>query len=188
MRNTNYFFSGLIFLLIIFAFIFLKDNLFFNHDQKKLVNISLADITQNLTSPINISPVIIPSTQIIYNYYYELDGCTETTTEPAPYFLIGLDSKQLQERLQDWNIKKFSREQVILQKNISDKSNQHYILSIKDGYIAVYYQEPINGINLKEITNIPIESLISEDKQRLEAGIKICGEDKLISILQDYES
>ena len=35
-----------------------------------------------------------------------------------------------------WKINNFSREKVVLQKNISAANKQNYVLGVKDGYVA----------------------------------------------------
>lgn len=136
------------------------------------------------------SETINSSTKITYKYRYQEDNITETMTEMAPKFLIGLNEQDLKNTFSssEWHLNKFSPEEIILQKNLPGKSNQHYIIGIKDGYVAVFYQKKINGCDLKEITNTPIKSLSLEDQNRLKVGIKISGENNLFSVMQDYES
>ncbi len=125
--------------------------------------------------------IITPSTKIIYNY----DNYTESKL--APNFLIGMNEHDFKNVFSDWNVKDFSREKIVMQKNIAAKRQQYYIIGIKNGYVAVFFHDGRKK-SLKELTNTPIESLSSEDKNRLEKGIKISDEDKLITIMQDYES
>ncbi|MBQ9491817.1 MAG: hypothetical protein IJU86_03495 [Firmicutes bacterium] len=46
----------------------------------------------------------------------------------------------------------------------------------------------MSGLKLKEIINMPINSLSLDEQKRLNGGIQVSGEDKLILIMQDYES
>lgn len=61
-------------------------------------------------------------------------------------------------------------------------------MTIQDGYVAVFYQNPVNGERLKEVTKMPVNSLSENDRKYLKTGIKVIGDDKLIKVLQDYES
>lgn len=185
MKKSNYIFATA-FILILTAGIFL-----INFGEQKKFSHKQTNLTNKIYLPqhtVNSSEIIMPSTKMVYNYYYQKDGCIETTAETAPYFLIGMNEQELKKTFRDWKVCDFSKEKVIMQKNADCKSNQHYIIGIKDGYVAVFYQQQINGTNLKEITNTPANSLSHEDRKRLENGIKISGEDKLIAIMQDYES
>ncbi len=185
MRKINYIFLPL--LIIFFAV-----GLFFINTADKKNNERQINLSNKIYMPQkNLSPssiIILPSTKIVYDYYYEEDGCVESTSEYAPHFLIGMKENELKNIFSDWQVKNFSKEKVVMQKNISGLSYQHYVIGIKDGYVAVFYQNQVNGTNLKEITNTPVSSLTADDRKRLEEGIKISGEDKLIAILQDYES
>ena len=125
--------------------------------------------------------IITPATKIIYNYN------NHTESKLAPNFLIGMNENEFKNVFSSWDVKDFSREKIVIQKNIADKSQQYYIIGIKDGYVAVFSHDGIKK-SLKELTTTPVESLSSEDKVRLENGIKISDEDKLIAIMQDYES
>lgn len=159
----------------------------FFYDEQKNSNIDIFDSKEHFSSEI----IVTPSTKIIYKYYYEDDGFSETTSELAPEFLIGMNKNELKKTFahSHWKINNFSRETVVLQKNISATNKQNYILGVKNGYVAVFYQEKnLDGLKLKEVTNTPISSLSLEEQKRLNIGIKVSGEDKLVLIMQDYES
>lgn len=195
MRKINFFawilvlFALLLILFLIYEFTSRKFNMAKNffYDKQKNKNISMFDGQENFSSEI----IVTPSTKIIYKYYYEDDGFSETTSELAPEFLIGMNKNELKKTFahSHWKINNFSREKVVLQKNISATNKQNYVLGVKDGYVAVFYQEKnLSGLKLKEITNTPINSLSLDEQKRLNGGIKVSGEDKLILIMQDYES
>ncbi len=131
---------------------------------------------------------IMSTTNIVYEYYYTEDGKTERTEEEPPYFLLNLTEKALADKLSDWEILSFSTDEVVLRKNVSAKSDQHYIVSDLDGYVAVFYETPINGTRLKEMTNTPIIALSQVEQNRLKEGIYISGKEELIKILEDYGS
>jgi hypothetical protein len=138
--------------------------------------------------------IITPSTMMSYDYYDIDNNKIQTTNELAPYFMIGMNKDQLKNYFDDWEVKKFSHEKVIMQKNINDSNkNQNYLISTKDGHVAVFYLDKDNIDNmsnliLKEITPTPIDSLTLEDRERLYRGIKIFGDETLSKIIQDYES
>ena len=131
---------------------------------------------------------ITPVTKITCEYYYEGDGKTETASENSPYFLIGLTRSQVENRYPDWEILNFDANEVVMRKNLEEKSNQYYILSEQNGYIAVFYKFPVNGTNLKEITSTHINALPPEEKARIATGIEVEGENALMKILEDYGS
>lgn len=131
---------------------------------------------------------ITPSTKMVYEYYYEDDNKVETLEEVPPYFLIDMTRQSLEENFKDWQIQSFSSKEVVMRKNIKGQSNQHYILGEYEGYVAVFYQKEINGVNLKEITDTPVSSLSEDEQARLREGISIDGNDELMKVLEDYSS
>ncbi len=128
------------------------------------------------------------TTKMIYEYFYPQDNITEKTEETAPYFLVNMDKEKLTEIFIEWEIVSFSSKEVVMRKTIEGESVQHYIVGIKDGYVAVFYKTPINGSDLKEITNTPIKSLTEEEQNMLEDGIHVVGEEQLLKVLEDYSS
>ena len=85
-------------------------------------------------------------------------------------------------------MKSFSEKEVVLQKVIEGESTQHYIIGEYDGYIAVFYEKEINGTKLKELTDIPLESLTEEEQEQIKKGIKITGKEELMKFLESYDS
>ncbi|MCL2839673.1 MAG: BofC C-terminal domain-containing protein [Defluviitaleaceae bacterium] len=63
-----------------------------------------------------------------------------------------------------------------------------FVVSIYDGYIAVYHSAPEGKGILKEVTTTKINALPLIEQVRLEQGINIYTEEALIRILEDYGS
>ena len=147
------------------------------------------DFLQDETPVNNIkTEKISSSTKMVYEYVYKGDNITEIVEDVPPYFLIDLTRTDLENNFKDWQIKSFSNTEVVLQKAIEGESTQHYIIGEYDGFIAVFYEKEINGTNLKDITDIPLESLSEEEQQQIKNGIKITGKAELIKFLENYTS
>lgn len=131
---------------------------------------------------------ITPSTIIVYEYYYTLDGSTQITEETAPYYLTGLRKEELEKKLEDWQILKFSSKEVVLHKNIEAIGERGYVIGNYDGFVAVFYEEPVDGESIMDITDTPISSLPEEEQIRIKSGIKIKGENELIKCMENLES
>ncbi len=131
---------------------------------------------------------ILPHTLMVYEYVYKDDGAMEVAEETAPYFMLNMNEEKLKERFEDWEVITFSPEKVVMRKTIDGISDQHYVVSVQDGYITVFYQNPVNGTTLKEVTETPISSLSEDDRYMLEQGVLVSGEEELIRILEDYSS
>ena len=131
---------------------------------------------------------ITPSTKMVYQYYYPSDDVTETAEEVPPYFLVGLTRSDMETIYQEWELLSFSPKEVVLRRTVEGNSHERYIVGVKNGYVAVFYEEEQNGVSLKEQTNIPVSSLDEEEQKRLAEGILVVGKDRLAQVLQDYGS
>lgn len=159
--------------------------------ENESTEITTLDLIENIketeVNNINI-PKITPSTKMVYKYFYKLDNTTEVIEDVPPYFLIDLTRQDLEKEFKNWQIESFSASEVVMKTVIEGESIQHYIIGDYDGFVAVFYEKEINGNNLKEITNIPLESLSIEEQEEIKKGIKISGKEELIKFLQNYEA
>lgn len=131
---------------------------------------------------------ITPSTKMVYQYYYPSDDVTETAEEVPPYFLVGLTRNDMETIYREWELLSFSPKEVVLRRTVEGNSHERYIVGIRDGFVAVFYEEEQNGVSLKEQTNIPVSSLDKAEQERLAEGILVVGKDQLSQVLQDYGS
>lgn len=131
---------------------------------------------------------ITPSTKIVYRYYYTEDKVLEEQEEVPPYFLLGLTLSDMLKYYTTWDIVSFSSKEVIMERTVFGVSNQRYVIGEKDGYIAVFYEEEQQGISLKEVTDIPVDGLVEEEKLKLKEGVKIIGKEALDRSLESYSS
>ena len=131
---------------------------------------------------------IMPSTKMVYEYYYLGDGKLEIAEEMPPYFMLDLTESDVKEKFMDWDILVFNSDEVVMRKNIHGKSDQYYIVGVHEGYIAVFYATEVNGTNLKEITDMPVSSFPDDEQERLYSGIHVAGNDELVKVMEDYGS
>lgn len=126
------------------------------------------------------------NTKIIYEYVYP-DNEHAQSEEASPYFLIGLTEKELTEIYYGWDITVFTEDSVIMRKQLKAGS-ERYIVGIKDGYVAVFYDGVQKSDNVKEVTATPINALTPDEQIKLKEGVYVSGRDNLIKILEDYGS
>lgn len=131
---------------------------------------------------------ITSSTKMVYEYFYKKDNITERVEDVPPYFLIGLTRQDLEKNFTDWVVKSFSTDEVLMQKTIDAESTQHYIVKDYDGIVAIFYETPIEGNDIKEITDIMTNTLPKEEQDKLKQGIKIIGKEQLYKLLEAYTS
>lgn len=87
---------------------------------------------------------------------------------------------------ENFTIKNFTHKQVVVVKEIDSNCNEHYLLQADNGVIVVYKYDENGEKNLYKKTNIGIEYLTETDKEELEKGIEVKGENELNSRLEDY--
>jgi len=63
-----------------------------------------------------------------------------------------------------------------------------YILGELNGFVALYLERASPGLDIVEVTNIPLAALPPDEQQRLLEGIRIDGEEELARFLQDFGS
>lgn len=131
---------------------------------------------------------ISPSAMLIQKIYYSKCGQTIEESMKVPEDIAKLSQEQFREAYKDWNIEKINPTEIIISKTVDAKCSEHYIVKVKNEKVAVYYQEPVNGVGLKELTNIPISSLSKADQENLKLGIKIESNEKLAELLEDFGS
>ena len=131
---------------------------------------------------------ITESTKMVYQYYYKNEGVMEESEEVPPYFLLGFDFNDMLEYYPDWQIVSFSSKEVVMRKIVEEKNEESFIVTQKDGYIAVYYEDKDEGRTLYEITETPISTLTHEEQIRINDGIIVKSEYELAKILAEYNS
>lgn len=190
---------GIIIIVVVAIFIgcylFQKENNRKEQDGSKMINTIVEtqdEIGNNiLVNEISVSTQekekISPNSVLILKKQYE--ECSHTIREyvKMPEEYVNLTKEELKDKQEGWQIESFSPNEVILLKQVAGVCNQHYMLRLKDGVIAVYQIQDDNTEILKEETGISTEYLTEIDKVRLEEGIRIYGEEELNSTLEDYE-
>ena len=125
---------------------------------------------------------------LIFEYYHRYDGARVVEEQALPYFLAGKGIDDLSAIFSGWQIENYGENGALLKKDIAQPKLQHYLVTAQNGYIAVFYDEGIDGQKLKELTDTPISALPEPERERLSSGILIQGEDALIRLLEDLSS
>lgn len=197
MKKWVYIIGIIIIVVAIFigCYLFQKENNRKEQDNFKMSNTIVEpqdEIEKNmLVNEISVSTQekekISPNSVLILKKQYE--ECSHTIREyvKMPEEYVNLTKEELKDKQEGWQIESFSPNEVILLKQVAGVCNQHYMLRLKDGVIAVYQIQDDNTEILKEETGISTEYLTEIDKVRLEEGIRIYGEEELNSTLEDYE-
>ena len=144
---------------------------------------------QNNLNSINVNTSdekLSPNCSFIFKRHYLV--CDHTTNEYVniPEKMVNATYDVLQKNYEDWNIEKFSSNEVILSKDFEGECGEHYILRNVDSNIVVFKIK--NGIEEEyEKTDIAVDYLTETDKISFENGLKIYGKENLSQILEDFE-
>ena len=149
-----------------------------NHSELKRVSATDMGIGENAT--------------IYYNRVYT--KCNEVSTEQkvADSTNVGKNKKQLGEIYAEWNIVELTSDKLVLQKNIDSYSPDYYKIGTHDDgqghtFVAVYTYN-IEGVEvLDKVTSTPIELVYPGEREKLEGGIIIQGEENLYDLLENYD-
>lgn len=156
-----------------------------NEIVKNQVNYSVKnDITINTNTN---EEKISPNAALTLKRKYTKCGHTIKEYKNIPDDLVNLTKEELVKKYKEWDVEKFSNNEIILIKDVEGICNEHYILRQKDGVIAVFKIEENNKEVLEELTGITVEYLTENDKMEIEKGIKVYGKEELNSILENYE-
>lgn len=128
-----------------------------------------------------------PNTLIIYKTYYTKCKHYIQKYEDIDTSLVNLTEREFEEKCKDWNVDKFSIEEIELSKEEEAFCNEHYKLKLENNSIVIYSVDE-NGLEKEyEHTGITTEYLTQQDILQLTTGIIIYGKENLTSTIEDYE-
>lgn len=130
---------------------------------------------------------VSPNAKLIRKIYYNECGHTVKSASNIEAKYINLLEEDFAKEYNDWEVKEFSSEEIILYKENPGICNEHYIVKEKDGYVAVYSLDNNEKETLEDITEISVSFLPTTDVAKLQGGIKVYGRENLNSVLEDFE-
>ncbi len=130
---------------------------------------------------------ISPNAKIITKIYYDFCGHTVKDIDTVSEKYINLTKDEFAEEYKEWEIEKFSNDEIVLKKTKEGICNEHYIIKEKDGYVAVYSLDENENEILSDITEISTQFLPNTDLEKLQSGIRAYGKESLYSLLEDFE-
>ena len=136
----------------------------------------------------NQEKLITPNTKIIIKTYYK--DCNHIIEESAALEdeWINLNEEELSKQANNFTIRKFSPEEVVLYKEENGFCNEHYLLIEKNGYIEVYFLDEKGEMKfMTNIVDIATELLPERDREELKTGIKVYGKKELNKKIEDFE-
>lgn len=137
---------------------------------------------------VSIQPSVSEDAIFTRKTHYLVCGHTITEDSKVTNDIANLTEMQFKIAYSDWNVEKFGGEGITISRTLNKKCQEHYIVKEKDGKVAVYYQNPVDGVSLKEMTNIHVVNLTKLDQEKLKQGIEINSAQALAELLEDYGS
>lgn len=129
------------------------------------------------------SPNCILTLKVYYNKCEHLIEKKENIKETE----VNITEEELKNKFKEWEVQKFTPNEITLYKEVNEFCNQHFLLKKQDGYIAIYKLNADNSAEFFRMTEISTEYLAEEDLDQIEDGIKIYTEKELNKTLEDFE-
>ena len=128
-----------------------------------------------------------PNTLIIYKTYYTKCNHFVQEYKKIDASLVNYTEKELKEKCKNWDIDKFSSEEIEMSKEKLEFCGEHYKIKLENRTIVIYSIDE-NGVETEyEHTGITTEYLTQEDILKLTAGIYVYGKENLTNTIEDYE-
>ncbi len=104
---------------------------------------------------------------------------------------FGLSVEELEERYPDWTLREFSQNTAVFfrtQDGFCQEDMIYKHISIKDGYVTVFYGRPRTDAIVVKTTKINAKYLPTDEIKNLENGIVITDDAELLLILEGLSS
>lgn len=98
--------------------------------------------------------------------------------------LVGLSLSEVRGRRPDWVIRSFSKERIVVDVPCLLAPAIGGFLRVRDGKVAIFRGSPDGCHKLREVTNIPVESLPEPARSALQDGIPFESETELPQLLE----
>lgn len=130
---------------------------------------------------------ISPNSSLTLKTYYKQCGHVISKYSNIPDDLVNLTKEQLVDKYKDYEIEKFTSNDIILYQEKDGSCGEHYIVKDENGKLSVYKRLENGEEQLIEETNISTDYLPETDKINMKNGIEANGKEKLNQLLEDFE-
>lgn len=131
---------------------------------------------------------VTPNTLLILKKVYTDCGHTIVSSAEIPEEMVNMTKSELEVAYSNWDIEKFTKEEVILSRKSDSFCGEHYLLIEEEGKVYIYNLNENGEKEGQKETEIAFEYLPETDKIILSNGIYIYGTEELNKIREDYES
>lgn len=131
---------------------------------------------------------ITPNTILTLKKYYKNCGHTIKDSAEVPEEMVNLTEEEVIQKYPSWKLDEFSKDEVILVRELESFCGEHYLLKEEEGKVLIYAIDEAGNQELLETTDIAFEYIPETDKVILSNGIYVYGKEELNKIREDFES
>ena len=130
---------------------------------------------------------ISPNCLITLKRHY--NECNHTINEyiDVSQSLVNGTQKDLENEYKNWEVQKYSSNDIILYREFDSNCGQHFILRDDNGKITIYKINENNEEEVYEKTEISVEYLTETDKAEVRNRIRVNGIEELNQLIEDFE-
>lgn len=161
-------------------------------DQKKKSKsneVLIGNINTNETvSTENLEEKVSPNSEITTTILYKKCGHEIVETKKVDKEIINLNKEELEKIYKEYTIETFSNGQISLYKEENKMCDEHFYIGESNGLICVYKLNEDGEEELYDSTNITVEYLPAEEKEKIDKKVEVIGKEELYKILENFES
>ncbi|CQR73998.1 hypothetical protein SOV_21170 [Sporomusa ovata DSM 2662] len=134
---------------------------------------------------------ISADTDLVQKITYTKCKDQEVFRTKPPDNLVGLTFNQVQQIYSGWTIEKFDTKEVEMTLTVDSFCREHsnnMFIGIKNDYVTVFYGVPGPKAIVKEVTKIPVSSLMPQDVQELQQGLIVQSKEELLRTLEGMQA
>ena len=128
-----------------------------------------------------------PNCKIILKVYYETCKHLIEARKNIEETQVNLTQEELKQKFPEWEIQKFTPNEIVLYKEANGFCNEHFLLKEEEGYITIYKIDENNNAEFFQTTEISTDYLAEEDLSKIRNGIKVYTQKELNKTLEDFE-
>ncbi|MGF7429194.1 hypothetical protein PQV03_00160 [Thermoanaerobacterium thermosaccharolyticum] len=172
----------MIFIIIIFLAGYLYYIKFYNRPSK------IPQYTKTSVNSVMSKDSIGPSGKLIFETLYKGNGDLTREEQKIGASLYGKSKEDIAKIYSGWNIKEFRNDKIVLYREKNGFPPDYYIISSSDGYVSLFKSDGNGGRSLVEKTDISVNNLNPNDKERILNNIVVKDIDEAYSILANLSS
>ena len=145
---------------------------------------------EKINTKTEVEEKISPNAHITRIIFYKKCGHEIIETEIAQEKFINMTIDEFKEEIakENYKIENFSNLEISIYKQEDGICPEHYIIGEEDGIINIYKIDEYGETKLYDITNIYIEYLPEDEREKIKNKIEFVGKEELNLFLENLES